>query len=339
MVKTCLRGLLFRILLVLAKARLYAVGFFARWRKGALKVTGHDSTAAPGDGDYVDRYFTAADGLRLHFRDYPHPDAQITVLCLHGLTRNAADFNEIAPVLNRRYRVIALDQRGRGHSDRDPNTRHYRPDLYVQDTLQLIRALRLNDVLLLGTSMGALMSIMLGAMMPSRFCGMILNEGGPVIEKRGLEQIRDYLKNARPAESWRDAEHLCRDMYGAAYPVFDDADWREHTRKTWFDDGRGNPVAACDPAVGRALVAQPEGAVPADLWPLFDRCGSIPLLVIRGELSQVLARQTVEEMCRRHPDCRSVTVANVGHAPTLAEPESQTAIGRFVDDIAARRCR
>lgn len=331
MLKNIIRGLLFQLLLALAKAKFYIVCSFAERKAGIFCITEENfSTSA----DYLDKYFTCADGLRLHFRDYPHADARMTVLCLHGLTRNAADFDEIAEVLSHRYRVIVVDQRGRGLSDYDPKPKRYRPDVYVQDTLQLIRTLDLNNLLLIGTSMGALMGILMGAMMPQKFSGIILNEAGPVIETAGLEKIKSYLKNARPVTSWEDAETLSKQMYSPAFPIFNDQQWQQYTRKSWFDDGAGKPAPACDPAVSQATINHSEVAVPANLWPLFKGMYSVPVLVIRGELSEILAAKTVTEMCRQHPNCEGITVPNVGHAPTLQEPEAETAILAF-----AERCR
>ena len=324
----------FRLLLAFLRLKFWLVSRLEARRSGAFALTA--PAVGPAGAAYQARFFACGDGLRLHFRDYGRGGvgegggASPTVLCLHGLTRNAADFSELAETLaSRGCRVIVPDQRGRGRSDWDPDPRHYRPDLYVRDTLQLIEALELGNVIVVGTSMGALMAIMLAALAPARFAGMVLNEAGPVIEKAGLEKLKAYLQNVRPATSWDDARAMCQAMYGPAFPRFGDDDWRWYADKTWFDDD-GRPVAAWDPAIARVTVAQPEAAVPDDLWPLFDCAAGVPTLVIRGELSEILAADTVAAMCRRHPDCRSVTVAGVGHAPTLLEPEAREAILAFV---------
>ena len=283
--------------------------------------------------EYEDFFYQSSDGLRLYARDYACGDAGIaqpeTVLCMHGLTRNSADFAKLAKHLSERYRVVAVDNRGRGRSDYDSNIANYTPLIYVQDMFTLLAELDVDKVILCGTSMGGLMAFMMAAMQPARIGGMIINDIGPEVAQEGLDRIKAYVGKSSPVVSWDDAIAQAREINQVAFPDFSDAEWEEFTRGLYRDEN-GVPVLAYDPAIAQPMSDEESGAVPADLWPLFEAIAAIPMLVIRGETSDILAASCVATMRDKKPDLQFVEIANRGHAPTLNEPASRQAIDSFL---------
>ncbi|UTW54715.1 alpha/beta fold hydrolase [Kordiimonas sp. SCSIO 12610] len=283
--------------------------------------------------EYQDVYYKSSDGLTLYARDYPHSNPKHTILCMHGLSRNSADFEEIIPYLHKHSRVIAVDQRGRGKSDYDPSPENYLPTTYVQDMFSLINYLSLDKVTLLGTSMGGLMSMMMAAANPALFEGIIINDIGPVVDPKGLNRIKAYVGKTKPAKTWAEAADRIRELNGPFYPDFTDDDWAKFAKRTYHEDSDGAPVLSYDPNISKPIEQSEEAAVSPDLWPLFEACASIPILVIRGEYSDILHPDTVDEMKRRHPNCMGITIPRVGHAPILNEDKSIAAIANFLDDL------
>lgn len=276
---------------------------------------------------FLDHWYEGADGLRLYARDYSHPDPRATVLCMHGLTRNSADFAELCDALRADYRLLAADQRGRGRSSyADPAT--YNPLVYVQDMFRLLDGLGVTRVALIGTSMGGLMSLVMASMQPQRFIGVVLNDIGPVIDPAGLERIRRYVGRIPPVATWPEAVAQVKAINEPMFPDWTLADWDRFTHKLYRDEG-GRPVLAHDPAIADSIKASPE-APPLDLWSAFSALANIPTLVIRGETSDILARDCVEEMKRRKPDLAAVEVPRRGHAPMLDEPVARRAITGFL---------
>ena len=261
------------------------------------------------------------------------------MLCLHGLTRNSADFAELADALSTQHRVIVADQRGRGRSEYDSNPERYRPAVYVEDMECLLESLHIStqSVLLVGTSMGGLMSMMLAARRPGEFRGLVLNDIGPVVDKAGLRRIKSYVGRAQPVQNWSEAVDQCRRINGSAYPDFNEEQWLNFARALYAVNAEGVPEPAYDPAISQPLAESEEAAVPAVLWPLFDTTRSVPMLLIRGALSDILSSDCAGQMCERHPDCRYLELANRGHAPTLAEAASLDAIREFIAYCAVAR--
>ncbi len=283
--------------------------------------------------DYMDYYYDSPDGLRLYARDYPHAAAKASILCMHGLTRNSADFEGIAAHLAPDYRLIVVDQRGRGLSGYDSNPANYQPAVYVQDMFRLLDLLGLDKVILMGTSMGGLISMIMGMQQPDRFAGVILNDIGPVVNPAGLERIKGYVGQAAPVTSWEDAMAQAREINGSAFPDYSEEDWLRFTRVLFREDENGVPVLSYDPAISKPILEVKDDAVPPDLWPVFDALADIPVLVIRGELSDILATDCIAEMRRRKPDLQVAEIPRRGHAPTLDEPACIAAIDGFLSAL------
>jgi len=171
---------------------------------------------------------------------------------MHGLTRNSSDFSELAEHLSESYRVISVDQRGRGRSDYDRVVANYTPAIYVQDMFTLLDTLELQSVILIGTSMGGLMSILMCVMQPERFEGVVLNDIGPEVDSRGIERIKGYVGKTKPVTTWEEAIAQQKDINCVAFPSFSDDEWQYFTEGLYRDEG-GVPVIAYDAAIAQPL--------------------------------------------------------------------------------------
>lgn len=281
---------------------------------------------------YRDFYYPSADGLQLYCRIY---DAAITdaptILCLPGLTRNSRDFAELATHLQSRYRVLALDLRGRGCSAYDPHWQNYQPGRYLADIAALCVALNLTSLIIIGTSLGALLAMVFAAQQPSLVSGIVLNDAGPEIDPNGAARIAKYVGLQQPVSSWQDAATQARQTYGHALPGLTDEQWLSYTRQAYRENDEGKPIPDSDPNIGRLF--RSGAATPQNLWPVFTQLKNLPMLVIRGATSDILSAATVVQMAERKPDLRQLTVANRGHAPLLNEPECVNAIDRFLAEF------
>lgn len=276
--------------------------------------------------------FATADGPRLHYRDYA-PEGPVSgppVLCLHGLTRNLRDFEELAPkIAARGRRVIAASQRGRGGSDPDSVIERYHPAIYVGDMLALLTHLGVDRAVFVGTSMGGLMTMIAAAFAPQRVAAAVLNDVGPELDPAGVARIRTYVGKATTAASWEEAARQCRDIHSVAFPHEQEEDfWLRFARRTYRARADGGVVLDYDPNIARTV--QPGSEALADLWPLFDALKPIPTLLIRGEISDILMVSTVEEMRRRKPDLNVTSAPRLGHAPFLTEPGVWPALADFL---------
>ena len=278
---------------------------------------------------------TSHDGrLQLFGRGYGPPDARRTILCLHGLTRNSLDFDDLASRLaDRGDQVLAFDQRGRGRSGRDADPANYRLDVYARDMLAALERFGVEHAVLIGTSMGGLMSMLMAATAPQRVVGMVLNDVGPEIDPKGVDRIRSYVGKRPPPATWQEAANLVAGDNGLAFPDYGPDDWLAFARRVYAEDAEGRLTASYDPAIAAGL--QPGAAATAapDLWPLWDALGAFPILAIRGELSDLLSSATLEEMARRHPGMQAAVIPRRGHAPMLDEPVALEAIEGFLASL------
>ena len=275
--------------------------------------------------------FRSADGsLRLHGEVRGPDDASLTVLCLHGLTRNGGDFGFLAQHLSTRYRIVTADQRGRGKSQWDSDPANYHPGTYVADMFALLDGLAIDRVALIGTSMGGLMAMIMGASQPARLRGIVLNDIGPEILVSGLKRLRRSLNDRAPATTWAEATEQAKRINEIAFPDYLDADWEAFARRTYVEDASARPVAAFDPAILKGLNEADLTAVPQNLWSLWKQLGSIPILAIRGALSDIISPQVLDAMAAEHPNLTAISIANRGHAPMLDEPAAVAAIDAFL---------
>lgn len=281
---------------------------------------------------WIDRHYASADGLRLYYRDYPAAVAgRLPVLCLPGLTRNCRDFEATALRLQRTRRVLSPDLRGRGRSQHDPQWRNYHPGTYLGDLALLLADAGVPRVVLLGTSLGGILSMLVATTAPQVPAAVILNDIGPDVDPAGAQRIASYVGRHAPVRSWADAAAQMREMYRVAMPDAEDADWLAFAHRS-YTEVDGVPRLDVDPGIGEAVRAAPAGAAP-DLWPAFAALRPLPALAIRGELSDVLSAATFDRMAREKPDLQRVTVARRGHPPLLDEPECVAAIDAFLERV------
>ena len=280
---------------------------------------------------YADRDLVVRDGLRLHYRDYGGGTGKPPILCLHGLTRNSRDFADFAEHYSPRFRVLALDFRGRGASDYDPLPMRYHPLTYAGDVIELLDQLDLPQAIFVGTSLGGLVTMTIAAISPGRIAATILNDVGPDVAPGGVDRILTYVGKDLRFKSWDEAAQKIASNYGAAFERYTHEDWVKMAKRNCREED-GEIHFDYDMAIAEPF--KTAGPAPeVDLWPLFRALGSKPLLVVRGEKSDLLTAATAAKMKEVVPDMKLVTVPGVGHAPELNEPEAATAIDAFLASL------
>lgn len=281
---------------------------------------------------FRDGFHTVRDGLRLHFRDYPGPVDQPPLLCLPGLTRNARDFEAFANRWSPRFRVIAVDFRGRGQSDRDPNPVRYMPLTYAHDTIALLDHLGVADAIFVGTSLGGLVTMLMTALDEDRIAASIINDVGPELEEGGLDRIRTYVGKDRRFADWDEiADAVAANGRGLPRHYGHD-DWlRAARRLASLKDGE----IRFDYDMAIAQPFEAAGPTPqVDMWPLFRELAKRPLLLIRGAESDLLGDKAFARMLEQAPGASFVEVPGVGHAPDLDEPAAIAAVETFLARVA-----
>jgi pimeloyl-ACP methyl ester carboxylesterase len=293
----------------------------------------NDVGQAVAEGSYANCYFTVGDGLRLHYRDYSGSPERPPLLCLPGLTRNARDFADFAERYSPRFRVLALDFRGRGLSAYDQVPARYNPLTYAADVLELLTQLDIPQAIFVGTSLGGLVTMTVAKMAPTRIAGAILNDIGPDVDPAGIQRILTYVGKDARFKSWDEAGEAIAGYYGAAFERYGHDDWVKMARRNCREDN-GEIRFDYDQAIAEPFKVA--GSAPnVDLWPLFAALAEKPLLVVRGEKSDLLTAATAEKMQHAAPGMKLAVVAGVGHAPELSEPEAEFAIDDFLDGLGS----
>ncbi len=263
-------------------------------------------------------------GLQLIERGEAKPGRR-PVVCVHGLTRNARDFDALATALAEETRVIAVDVAGRGGSDRLADPLRYRNDIYAGHLITVLAALDLGPVDWIGTSMGGLIGMIVAATAPAAIARLVLNDVGAVVPAAALQRIGEYLAVDRSFDSLAHAEAHFRKVHAPFGPL-SDAEWRHLTGRSvrWTDDGRVVPTT--DPLI-RTAFAQPITA-DIELWPLWAAIRQ-PTLLLRGADSDLLTADVAQRMAEAdHVDL--VTFLGVGHAPALVAPDQIAAVRQWL---------
>ena len=287
------------------------------------------------DTSYTDRHWQSADGLTLHFREYGAANARPPVICLHGLTRNARDFEDLAPhIASQGWRVLVPSMRGRGDSDYAEDPASYQVGTYTGDLMALLEAEGIAQFVSIGTSMGGLITLALAAIEPDRVAAALLNDVGPVLETAGLDAIKSYIGQGRSFPTWMHAARALEETHGAAFPGYETEQWIAMAKRSLTLCNNGRIAFDYDMKIAEPSIAADEAAVPPDLWPAFDRLAQNPLALLRGELSQLLSPTAFAEMQQRAPGAIAATVPGVGHAPTLDEPAALEAIDQLLARVA-----
>jgi pimeloyl-ACP methyl ester carboxylesterase len=293
------------------------------------------------DRGFASVFVTAPDGLRLHVRSYGSRVASaIPVVCLPGLARTAADFHPLAAALAadpaKPRLVLALDYRGHGQSEYDRNPDNYTLPVALADLSAVLIALETAPAIFIGTSYGGLLAMMLAIWRPTAFAGVILNDIGPVIEPQGLVRIKGYIGKLPVPRNFEDGAETLRWWFHAQFPKLAPQDWIAFAQRTWREHG-GRLVPDHDPKLVRTLQGADLQHLPT-LWDHFDALARVPLMIIRGAKSDMLASSTLQAMVSRRDEIEVVVVPDQGHPPFLVEHNLIRRIVAFVAscDVSAR---
>jgi pimeloyl-ACP methyl ester carboxylesterase len=269
----------------------------------------------------------SAKGLhRIAYRESGDPKAPVLV-CVHGLTRCARDFDALAAAMSDRYRVVCPDVAGRGDSDWLADPILYGTPQYVADMVTLIARLDVESVHWVGTSMGALIGMALAAQAHSPIKRFVINDAGPVVSKVALERIGSYVGKAPVFPDMDTGVKYIRSVI-APFRPHSEAEWRFLAEIVLRKNPDGSVRVHYDPKIGEPFRAtMPEGDL--ELWPLWDaiRC---PTLVLRGAVSDLLTKETVAKMADRGPKAKVVEIPGVGHAPTLMHADQIKIVRDFL---------
>jgi pimeloyl-ACP methyl ester carboxylesterase len=288
---------------------------------------------------FKELYWRSRDGLALYARDFAAaPDKALgrcPVICIPGLTRNSADFDAIARAIaiNGR-RVLAVDLRGRARSERAARASSYNASTYAADVLELMRVLAIPRAVFMGTSLGVLVTITAAAKQSAAVAAAILNDAGPEVPKAALERIGKYAGKPVPPMSGAEAIAYIERIGKVAYPRYAQADWAAMVDRLFHVRADGLLALDYDPAVVRTAKPFLLRLLRPLLWRAYRKLAKQrPVLILRGELSDVLDADIAARMAAVSSSVRLVEVAGVGHAPDLSEPEVRAAVDAFLEKV------
>jgi pimeloyl-ACP methyl ester carboxylesterase len=296
-----------------------------------------NSLAVDGTGADKARsiFVSAPDGLRLHVRDYSAPSTStVPVVCLPGLARTTADFDTLAPALaygEPQRRVIAIDSRGRGLSEYDPNPQNYNLAIELGDVVAVLLALGIKQAVFIGSSRGGILAILLGAAHPQLIAGAVLHDIGPVIEAEGVARIKSYVGKLPQARNIEEGAEILRRLFAGQFPKLTAAQWISAAGRTWKSQA-GKLVLSYDPALAHTLADYDVEHPLPSLWNEFEALARVPVLVIRGARSDILSAATLNAMRARHPGLESIEVPDQGHVPLLEGAELIRRITVFIEN-------
>lgn len=288
---------------------------------------------------FEDKSWTSEDGLNLHYRDYSARGGggeSMPVLCLHGLTRNARDFELLADHLSENRRVIVPDMRGRGMSDYAPSSHSYKPKQYVEDVELLLASEGITRFIAVGTSMGGILTMLLAANEPGRIVGAVLNDIGPEIEAEGIARIGGYVGQGGSYPTWMHAARSLSDVHSAAFPQYDLDQWLDLAKRFMTVSQSGRITYDYDMAIADPFnhASNANDAAPPNLWLAFEALRDVPMLLVRGELTDLISADTVKQMHARNPAMKTIVVPQTGHAPTLDEAPVRNAVDSLLAGLA-----
>lgn len=281
--------------------------------------------------------FTSGDGLRLYARDYPAHSgvAKCPIICIHGLTRNSADFEELAPWLaSLGRRVIAVDVRGRGLSAYDTDPRHYKPIVYARDIIKMMSDLGIARAVFIGTSMGGIITLILALLRLNLIAGAVLNDIGPSVSQKGLNRIAGYAGKSTPVSSWAEAAAYIKNIVGPSFPDNTEDDWSTWARRSFHEDAQGKLSLKYDPNIAQPLKKGKIKSSSLIAKIAFRRLTrKRPTLLIRGAISDLIEAEQANAMRAAAPAMHYAEVPRVGHAPMLMEAQAQAAIRVFLTQV------
>ena len=263
---------------------------------------------------------------RMAYTEWGDPHNPRVLVCVHGLTRNGRDFDDLARAMAPHYRVICPDVVGRGRSGWLAVKDDYQLPTYVADMITLIARLDVETVHWMGTSMGGLIGMIIASMPDNPIRRLVLNDVGPVVTAASLRRIGQYVGNAPVFPSYEAGESYIREV-SAPFGRLTDAQWR-HLSETSLKEVDGGWAMRYDPGIGEPFRKTPILA-DVNLWPIYEAISS-PTLVMRGAESDLLLHDTAAQMTTRGPKARLLEVPDVGHAPTLMDAAQIAPIRDFL---------
>ncbi|MDQ0562210.1 pimeloyl-ACP methyl ester carboxylesterase [Rhizobium mesoamericanum] len=282
--------------------------------------------------------YLSEDGLRLYARDYGPAQVadRLPIVCLPGLTRNSRDFHQLALQLSTDpatpRRVVSLDYRGRGRSAWDLDKTNYNLGVETQDVISACQHLAIDRAIFIGTSRGGLILHLLAETRPDLIAAVILNDIGPRIEANGLKRIRDYLNFPVPPRDWPEAVAYLKACHGRYFPGLHEPDWQEMAAAIYRDVDE-KPMADFDPAIAAQLETIDFDRPLPDLWQYYDSLAAFPMLLIKGQNSDLLSERTIAEMAARNPSLAVFEAVGQGHAPLLHPEPTLWRLKRFLEEI------
>jgi len=267
---------------------------------------------------------------RVAYWEWGDPANRRVLVCVHGLSRQGRDFDTLARDLGDHYRVVCPDIVGRGRSDRLADPMGYTIPTYVADMVTLLARIDAEQLDWVGTSMGGLIGLGIAGLKGSPLRRLVLNDVGPAIRPEALARIGTYL--GQPAR-WKSEEEAAAAMWliSQGFGPHTPEQWLELSRPQLIADGDGF-VPRYDPAIAvpfRAVTPAIAAAGEAALWQLWDSL-RLPVLLLRGAQSDLLAHDTALAMTQRGPKARLHEFAGVGHAPTLVQPDQRQVVRDFL---------
>jgi pimeloyl-ACP methyl ester carboxylesterase len=284
--------------------------------------------------NFDENRYQASDGLSLYYRKYGTNSNETPIICLSGITRNSNDFHEFASQFSEDRIVYALDYRGRGKSDYDPDYKNYNPQTYLADTLTFMAVTAISKAIFVGTSLGGLLTMGMAGLAPQYLAAAVINDVGPEISSEGSSRIAGYLGTDIRYNSLEEAASAQKVQYQGSYPDLDWQGWMASTETAfvWCKEDK-NFKPNYDLKIGAALTEQIGEGETIDLWPFFEALKTCPTLAVHGVLSDVLSTEIFEKMQRVHPAMEVLSLENRGHVPLLNEPSFITKITQFLEKV------
>lgn len=252
------------------------------------------------------------------------------VVCVHGLTRNSHDFDFLAPILAKNFRVICLDVMGRGRSDYARDGSCYDYNQYISDLKNFFSLLKIKECHFIGTSMGGIMGMIYATLHRRSIKKLILNDIGPYATKEALARIGKYVSNYHNFATFESAMHYLKDIFHN-FGIIDEAKWIYFTKHSIIENNDGTFRLNYDPAIGDIFHKLDMYKTDMNLWGVWGLIKkSLPILLLKGELSDILSDMTVQQMRLTHPVFEVVTIKGVGHAPSLMYEDQISVINNWL---------
>lgn len=281
-----------------------------------------------------DIYFTGYNGVRLYAREYPGDPAKRPLLCLPTITENSRSFEPLAEKLANHERgsrtVYSLDFRGRGFSENDPNWKNYSPLIEMSDLINFMSLKCLHQPTILASGWSGIITMTLATLHRTMLGPVILNDTGPKLETNGLIRVQAFIGRLPTPSSWRKAAEQIKELNKNHFTDLTNEDWLRLAHQQ-YNEFEGHPQTAYDPNLEKSLMMADVTEGAPLMWDQFAAMSHIPILAIRGENSDVLSKQTLEEMFYRHQNLQIFTVAKEGHTPRLDDDLSIERIRLFLD--------